>query len=72
MSLINKCQNTAAEKLVEPYLSGMEVGWINRFYEKLDNYTYEQLTDYAAEVHDVRLQTIIDMVGDQLKETMRK
>lgn len=72
MSLIKECNNKKAMKLVEPYMTGMEVGWINRFYEKLDKYTYAQLVEFAGEVHDVRMQTIIDMIGDQLKETMRK
>lgn len=71
MSMIRTCTNSKAQKLVEPYMTGMEVSWINRFYEKLDSYTYQQLVDYATEVNDVRMLTVIDMVGELLKPLMK-
>lgn len=72
MTLINECKNVEAQKLLEPYLSGMEVGYINRLFERLEKYTYEQLVEYATLYRDTRLSTILDMVGNQLEPLMKK
>ena len=40
MALINECKNVEAQKLLEPYLSGMEVGYINLLFARLEKYTY--------------------------------
>lgn len=72
MALINECKNVEAQKLLEPYLSGMEVGYINRLFERLEKYTYEQLVEYATLYRDTRLSTILDMVGNQLEPLMKK
>ena len=72
MALINECKNVEAQKLLEPYLSGMEVGYINRLFERLEKYTYEQLVEHATLYRDTRLFTILDMVGNQLEPLMKK
>lgn len=72
MALLNECKNVEAQKLLEPYLSGMEVGYINRLFERLEKYTYEQLVEYATLYRDTRLSTILDMVGNQLEPLMKK
>lgn len=72
MALLNECKNVEAQKLLEPYLSGMEVGYINRLFHKLERYTYEQLVADASLYRDKRLSTILDMVGCQLEPLMKK
>lgn len=70
MCLIHTCKNKAAYDIVAPFLSGKDVGWINRFLSKLDDYSLEELKDYSEETGDKAAIVILEICWDRLKEVM--
>lgn len=65
--MIKECSNKAIVRLLDPYLTGWSVDRINTLYNLIENKDYTYIEDYAEATHNKKVQTLLTIVGRDLR-----